>query len=203
MDETGKVKKELESILAHELDVSYKHLASSSSELFEAISHGIICTETPNFNESVEITSIQQAKSRSVKYLVRFKIGDLFEYISGAIITIAGSVTMPWVIVLGFLILVKQLYDASQVDIDENTSKVLWGMHLVSSEQKKGYSKELNFPNILKRVNAELSKRGYTALSTGEIEDSLKKLEELYIIDKIGDEWEIIEMIQVNKFLDI
>ncbi|WP_293060561.1 hypothetical protein [Okeania sp. SIO2B3] len=39
-------------------------------------------------------------------------------------------------------------------------------------------------------------------MSIGEVKESLRKLEELYIVEKIGDEWEIIELIQVNKVME-
>ena len=121
----------------------------------------------------LDITSIGEAKSRSVKYIIRFNVEDLFEYIAGTIIMIAGSVTMPWVIVLRFLILVKQLYAASQIDIDENTSKVLWGivlwgMYLINSDNCQEYSGNLDCENIFASLNLELNKKGYSSLSRGE-----------------------------------
>ena len=200
----NKIKQELEKILFDQLNCNYKFISSTNtSELFQIISHGIEYSETSNFNEAVNITSIGEAKSRSVKYIIRFNVEDLFEYIAGTIITIAGSVTMPWVIVLGFLILVKQLYTASQIDIDENTSKVLWGMYLIDSDNCQEYSGNLDFENIFASLNLELNKKGYSSLSIGEVKESLRKLEELYIVEKIGDEWEIIELIQVNKVMEV
>jgi len=199
-----KIRQELEKSLSDYQDQNNKFLLpDNTSDFFDVVSRGISYSESTNFNESVEITSIGEAKSRSVKYIVRFNIVDLFEYIAGAVITIAGSVTMPWIIILGFLILLKQLYVASEVDIDENASKVLWGMYLVNSGNSPNNPVKLNFENIFINVNLELQKRGYTPLSKGEIENSLIKLEELYIIERIGDEWEIIEFIQVNKLIEV
>lgn len=199
-----KIRQELEKSLSDYQDQNNKFLLpDNTSDFFDVVSRGISYSESTNFNESVEITSIGEAKSRSVKYIIRFNIVDLFEYTAGAVITIAGSVTMPWIIILGFLILLKQLYVASEVDIDENASKVLWGMYLVNSGNSPNNPIKLNFENIFINVNLELQKRGYTPLSKGEIENSLIKLEELYIIERIGDEWEIIEFIQVNKLIEV
>ncbi len=84
----NKVKQELEKILFDQLNCNYKFISSTNtSKLFQIISHGIEYSETSNFNEAVNITSIGEAKSRSVKYIIRFKIEDLFEYIAGTIIT--------------------------------------------------------------------------------------------------------------------
>jgi len=172
---------------------------SDIKALLEIVKAGMEVSESSAFSEAVELESMREGRSRSIKYIVKFKPIDLFEYIASTVITIAGSLTMPWVIILGFLVLVKQLYSASQVDIDEDSCKVLWIMYLINSENCKEYTGVLDFENISSSLNKELCKKGYSELSKVRIEESLKKLEEIYIIEKIGDEWEIIEFIQVNK----
>jgi len=168
-------------------------------EISKISQQGISYSEQPIYQESVEIESLNKGKGRSIKYLIKFNLASLFEALATFAITIAGSVNYPWISLIGILILLKQLASASSFNLNENTCKVLWIMWLINKGEIKENTGELKFENIYKTLNFELSNRSLPSIAEMEVKDALIMLEDLSIIEQLGDKWELIEFIQVNK----
>lgn len=125
---------------------------------------------------------------------IRMNIIDFLESIGTGVITFAGGLAYPWLYLLGFILLWKQLRDCATLEIREKESKVLWSMWELKKENK-----ELTFRNIVNRLRVISKHYGLTALKDGEVEVALAQLEKIDSIKKAGkDEWQIVEQISIK-----
>ena len=112
---------------------------------------GLEVSDNIAYQESVELKSLDKGKSRSIKNIFKFNLSGLFESLATFSITASSTLAVPWLAVLGLLILIKQLYSLSSVNLDENMCKVVWVSWLISKD-----SEAINIDNLENKLNHEL-----------------------------------------------
>jgi hypothetical protein len=156
----------------------------------------IISLEGDVVTRSITERELDKAKSVKVQN-IRLDLGD-FTKISAGFITVAvGIITapalpfvMPLLVVAAVLSTLSTLYDAMEIEIEEQEASVLFGM-----TQALGlmHGAGLRLPTLLKRTNEEREKCGLALLNERQMEHSLQKLEKLKVIKKTGDTYYVIE----------
>ncbi len=125
---------------------------------------------------------------------IRMNINDFLESIGTGVMTFAGGLAYPWLYLVGFTLLWKQLWDCATIEIGERENKVLWAMYKLIKEKNNN-----TFNNIYRKVNSISEEYNIPKLEKGEISIALENLESISSIEKTGkDEWRIIEWINVK-----
>ena len=190
-------KQELSIILSDEmaqsgLDNSF--IAIGKEKVF---SNGINISppEKPEFiNKMLTMESFHSNSESTKPGNIRMNVVDFLESIGTGVITFAGGLAYPWLYLLGFLLLWKQLWDCATIEIREKESKVLWSMWELKKENQS-----LTLTNIVDRLDVISRRYNVSTLKKGEVAVALTQLEKIDSIKRTPkDEWRIVEWINVK-----
>jgi hypothetical protein len=124
---------------------------------------------------------------------IKLNLKDFLESIGTGVMTFAGGLAYPWLYLVGFTLLWKQLWDCATIEIDEPENKVLWSLW----ELKKG-SQQMTFDNVLEKIVAISQHYDLPKMKKGEIKLALDNLEKINAIEKRdASEYRIIEWIRI------
>lgn len=119
--------------------------------------------------------------------------GKLFDTITSGVLILAGA--SPWVAVLGALVVCKNLYSSSKLDITEDDASVVWALWLKSDDERT-----LPKSEVLGVVSVQRSKYERMPLSASEVNDSIARLIKMRCVAESRtrpDRWELRESVRV------
>lgn len=134
------------------------------------------------------------SSSRSTKPgNIRINLVDFLESIGTGVMTFSGGLAYPWLYLIGFTLLWKQLLECATIEIGEKENKVLWAIWELRNEKE-----QITFDNILKKVSTISNHYNIPRLKKGEVTIALENLENINAIKKNEDKWRIVECIRVS-----
>ena len=107
-------------------------------------------------------------------------IRKFVEAIANGAFTIVGIYEVPWLGILGFILLWNSLWSAAQIDLSENDAAVIWTMWVHRDKKNNEISDDV----LLNKVNDHLVKYGRASITQKDIELSIKHLEEIKSIKR-------------------
>ena len=135
------------------------------------------------------------SSSRSTKPgNIRMNLVDVLESIGTGVMTFAGGLAYPWLYLLGFTLLWKQLWECATIEIGEKENKVLWAIWELRNKKK-----QITFDNILKKVSTLSDQYKIPRLKKGEVTIALENLVKINALEKTDkDKWRVVECIRVS-----
>jgi hypothetical protein len=136
-------------------------------------------------------------KSIKLKNL-NFDFGEM-SALAGGILTTSSKIlgdTHPILVAAGVLLIVRSLYKAVTVKIEEREASVFWGF-IQACDKEKTASEAA----IIKYTNKERERAGLEQLTTNQVKNALHKLASLRSITAVGDKpatWRIIEKYKIK-----
>ncbi len=127
---------------------------------------------------------------------IRLSIGKLCLALSKSTFTTVAVQKLPWLLPLGALIIVTELWAAAKIDVTENDASVLFAMWMYKDSEHT-----IENSRVVEVVNRERAKYGQNLLSTLEVSRSLSALESIRAIERAKDsnsKWWLREWVSIN-----
>ncbi len=113
---------------------------------------------------------------------------------SESILTIIGTVAVPWLIPLAGLVVWNKVWSPLNIEIDERHAVVIWTMWK-NRDEKNCIKKDA----VLDLVNIELSQHNRPKMNVNELKDIMKDLEEMECIEGTEDnKWWLREWVKTT-----
>jgi hypothetical protein len=111
---------------------------------------------------------------------------------SESILSIAGAVTVPWLVPLAGLVVCNRIWSVLRIPITERHAAVIWTMWI-----KRDKENSIKDDAVLDSVNIELSKFNRLKMNHDELTIILKDLEGMKCIEKkTGNKWWLRERVR-------
>ena len=114
---------------------------------------------------------------------VFFNVRKLITALAGGVLTVAGSLQVPWMAVLAALVVWDSLWSAMQLKLAETEAAVLWALW-----KHRGKDHMVPKVKVAEHVSSELRAHGRKAVSRTQLQEALKKLEQMRCIEVPEDE---------------
>lgn len=148
-------------------------------------------------HEAVQLDEFGKGKSAGFRNVVKFNLSKCVEALLTGTINAAGSLSYPWLGILGAMLMIRQLKECYEVPISENGCRLLWSICKLRSAIE---GDELAESQIKAELKSELSSFELPALSDGEIKLAFNELVDLGIVEEIDEAtWKVIDFVQTTS----
>lgn len=183
------------------IEGSFEHLPTADSERLAAEVAGQFANVTPPYSEPLRVEMVTlrpggrgggtSAKPGNV--VLNFR--KLVVAIGSGVLTVAGTMAVPWTLLIGALLTWERLWSSAEIAITEEQACVLWSIWQTRDERNT-----VSKADVAAAVNRERSEFGKQPLNPREVETALEDLIGLGCIRQSRDpaRWRLREWVRVK-----